>query len=167
MATVNIVYATSAQFTITLASLATSSTLLVGQESTSIDNGTNLFVDYLLSGKITTGTNPTADKKIEIWVAAPIEDAPAWPTPLDGTNSAETFASIEVKNSAMRLAHVIATNASSDIEYSFSQLSVANLFGGVCPKEFVVFITHDTAVNLNSTAGNHEISVQGIEYTIV
>ena len=52
-------YAASSNLTITLASLATSSTLVVGRVSTQVDNSSNLYLDYLLSAKISTGTSLT------------------------------------------------------------------------------------------------------------
>lgn len=166
MAIININYIADVQLTITLASLVTSATLVAGQESDLVDNTSNKYDDYLLSGKITTGTNPTADKAIEIWVIAPINDTPTWPDVVDGVNSAETFTNLQIKNSCGRLAHTISNTSVSDITYPFGQLSIAELFGGRCPAKFVVFVTHNTGVNLNATAGNHEISVQGITYTV-
>lgn len=162
MSDVKIEYAADAQLTITLASLATSSTLVAGVESDAIDNTSNKYLDYLLSGKITTGTSPTDARQIEVWVAAPINDTPTWPDVLDGTGSAETFTSVGIKRASARLAQVMDTDNTSDRTYPFTQISVAALFGGVCPAKFVVFVTHNTGVNLNSTSGNHEISVQGV-----
>jgi hypothetical protein len=34
------------------------------------------------------------------------------------------------------------------------------------PKSFAVFVTHNTAVNLNSTAGNHQIRIQPYYETV-
>lgn len=152
--------------TITLASLATSSTLLGGRESTAIVNTTNLDLDHLLSGKIRTGTSPTVSKTIEVWVYAPIKVAsgtPTYPDVLDGTDSDETLTSANVKNSAMRLAHSISVDATSDRDYFIPPTSIAALFGGSLPTHWGVFVTHDTAVNLNATGGNHELHYQRIQ----
>jgi len=51
-----IAYGSSSNLTITLDSLASDTNFLAGRESTEIDNE---YVDYLLSGKVTTGTSPT------------------------------------------------------------------------------------------------------------
>lgn len=40
-------YGSSSNLTITLASLATDSSLLTGRESTEVDNTTNKYIDYL------------------------------------------------------------------------------------------------------------------------
>lgn len=166
MSSIKYSYAADAQLTITLASLASDTNLLAGRESTAVDNTSNLYLDYLLSGKITTGTTPTDNRQIEVWVSAPINDTPTWPDVLDGTDSNETITSSGIKNAILRPVVSIVTNNTSDRTYPFTQISVASLFGGVCPAKFVVFVVHNTGVNLNSTGSNHEISVQGIYQTV-
>jgi hypothetical protein len=166
MASIKIAYATPATITIAPASLATSATRVAGVESDAIDNGTNLYVDALVSGKITTGTTPTVSKQIDIWVYAAHDETPTYPDTIDGTSSAETIASENVRNSAMRLLASIAVDATSDRTYWLAPTSVAELFGGRLPRRWGLFITHDTAVNLNSTSGNHEMKYTGIYFTV-
>jgi hypothetical protein len=167
MADFKLKYATPATITISPASLATSSTRTAGRESTAIDNGTNLYVDALVSGKITTGTTPTANKQIDIWVYAAHDETPTYPDVMDGTDSAETVTSENVRNSAMALAHSIRVDNTSDRTYWVNPFSVAALFGGILPRRWGLFIAHDTAVNLNSTAGNHEFKFTGLHYQSV
>lgn len=162
---VKIEYAASSALTITLASLATDANLLAGRESTAVDNTTNKYLDYLLAGKITTGTSPTTAKQIRVYVVGLMEDA-TYPDVFDGTDSAETVSGVGTRDSALKLAVVIPTIATSDLTYYFGPISIASLFGGVMPKKFVVFVTHDTAVNFNSTAGNHAIYITPIYETI-
>lgn len=161
MASIKTVYAASAAVTITLASLASDANLLAGREGTAIDNTTNLYLDYLLSGLITTGTSPTDAKQISVYVGAIHNDTPLYPDVLDGTDSNETITSAGIRDSGLKLAAVISTNNTSDRGYYFGPISVASLFGGTLPPKFVVFVVHNTGVNLNSTAGNHIISVIG------
>ena len=165
MSDVKLAYAASAALTITLASVATDANLLTGVESDAIDNTTNKYLDYLLAGKTTTGTSPTDAKEIRVYVAALIEDS-TWPDVLDGTGSAETITSSGIRDAVLKLANVIPTNNTSDRTYWFGPLSVAALFGGTLPKKFVVFVTHNTAVNLNSTGSNHAIYVTGVYETV-
>lgn len=165
MADVKQVYAASAAVTITLASLATDANLLTGRESTAVDNSSALYLDYLLSGKITVGTSPTTGKEIRVYVAALLDDS-AWPDVFDGTDSAETVTNSQIRDAGLKLAAVLPTVATSDVAYYFGPISVAALFGGACPKKFSVFVTHNTAVNLNATGGNHVISVVGIYETV-
>lgn len=159
-------WAADSTLTITLASLASDTNLLAGRESAAYDNSSTKYPDVLVSGKITTGTSPTANKTIEIWVIAPIEDTPTWPDVFDGTDSNESITSRNVLMSCGRLAHVIITDSTSDRTYPIAPFSVAQLFGGNMPSQFVVFVVHDSGVALNATGSNHAITVQPQQPTI-
>lgn len=162
---IKIAYATNQVVSITLASLATDATQLVGVESNSIDNRTNKYADYELSGQIMTGTTPTVSKEIRVYVVAIFGDDATWPDVFDGTGSAETITNTGIRDSICKLAAVMVNTATSNVAYPFC-VSVASLFGGICPSQFVVFVTHNTAVNLNSTGGNHFINARGIYSTV-
>jgi len=166
MSEIKIKYAASADVTITLASLGSDTTFLAGRESAEVDNSSNLYLDMALSGKITAGTSPTASREIRVYLAAIMNDTPEWPDVLDGTDSAETITSAEIRDSGLVLAASILTTNTSDRVYPFSCRSVAALFGGVLPKKFVVFVTHSTGVALNATGSNHKISYYGITETV-
>jgi hypothetical protein len=165
MADVKLAYGTPADATITLASLASDTSLLTGRESDAIVNTSTLALDYLVSGKITTGTTPTTARQIEVWCVGRW-DASNWPDVFDGTDSAETITLAEIKTSSCRLVASMPTVATSNVTYHFGPVSIAQLFGGVIPQAFVFFVTHNTAVNLNSTSGNHQIRVQPITQTV-
>ena len=165
MADVKTAYGSPADATITLASLASDTNLLAGQESTSIDNSSALVLDYLVSGVVTVGTSPTTARQIQVWCVGSI-DGTLWPDVFDGTNSAETITSAEIKNSICKLVAAMSTVATSDRAYPFGPVSVAQLFGGWIPPKFAFFVTHNTAVNLNSTGSNHYIRVQPVFETV-
>lgn len=166
MSDVKAKYATAVDATISVASLASDTNLLAGQESTAIDNTSNLYLDYLISGKITTGTSPTTAKSIQIW-AVGSWDGTNWPDVFDGTDSAETITSANHKNAICRFVAEMATDATSDRAYHFGPVSIASVFGGVVPPKFVIFVTHNTAVALNATAGNHQIRIQPYFETVI
>jgi len=170
MADVKIKYpsTSSVDLTISLASLATGSSgvFTAGQESTAVDNTSNLDLDHLLSGKITTGTSPTVSRSINVYAYANTSSAsgtPTYPDVLDGTDSAETFTSANVMNASVKFVASISVDATSDRSYYFGPVSIASLFGGVLPKFWGVYVAHDTAVNLNATAGNHKLSYERIQ----
>jgi hypothetical protein len=167
MATETINYAANwATITCGVASLASSSDFTAGRESTAVDNTTNKYVDALVGGKVTVGTSPTSGTQIRIWVYAGYGDTPSYPDVLDGTDSAETFTSAGIRDSSLRLAHTINVDATtSDRTYPFAPFSVASLFGHV-PEFWGLFVTHNTGVNLNATAGNHEFLYVGLKYDI-
>jgi hypothetical protein len=156
MADIRQAYGTASDVTITLASLASDTNLLAGRESAAVVNESTLALDYLVSGKVTTGTSPTAARQIEVW-AVGSWDGTLWPDVFDGTESAETITSSDIKASVCRLVAVMATSATSDVTYSFGPVSIASAFGGVCPPKFVLFVAHNTVAALNATAGNHQI----------
>lgn len=158
---VKLVYGTASDATITLASLATDTSLLTGRGSTALDNTSNLFTDYLISGKITTGTSPTASRAIEVW-AVGSWDGTNWPDVFDGTDSAETITQVEIKNTICRLVAAIATTNTSNRTYPFGPVSLAGVFGGVVPPKVEFFVTHSTGVNLNSTGSNQQIRIQPV-----
>lgn len=165
MATGNIAYQAAQTLTNAIASLATSSTWVAGYESATVDNTTNLFLDYIFDGKVTVGTTPTSGTEIRIYVVASV-DGTTWPDVFDGTTGAETATSEGVRDSFAKLAAVLRVDSTtSDRAYPFC-FSVASLFGGVCPPKFVLFTVHNSGVNLNSTAGNHVFNYRGVNYTI-
>lgn len=144
----------SVAMTISPENVATSSTRTAGVESTAVTTGSPV-IDYLVSGKWTAGTSPTVNRQVDVWVWGSFEDTPTYPDVIDGTASAETITSENVRNSAMSLAATIQVDNTSDRTYWVHPFSVAAHFGGVLPKTWGIFISHDTAVNSNSTAGNH------------
>lgn len=153
-------YGSTATITASIASLASDTNLLAGLETEIIDNTSDGFEDIILSGKITTGTSPTATRTIEVWAVA--WDSSAWPDVFDGTSSAETITSADIKASICKPVAIMPTNNTSDRTYSFTGVSAKQVFGGVLPSKFVLFVVHNTGVNLNGTAGNHELRYQGV-----
>jgi hypothetical protein len=151
-----------------LSSLATNTqnVFTSGRESSAVDNTTNLDLDHLLSGKIRTGTSPTAGRTIAVYVIAPISissGTPTWPDVFDGTDSAETVTSANVLSGCAKLAWACTVDTTTGRDYAFNGISVASLFGGVLPPFWLVYVAHDTAVALDSTAGNHIIHYTRIQ----
>jgi hypothetical protein len=153
-------YGSKTTLTAAVASLASDTNLLAGIESSVIDNSTDGYDDILISGKVTTGTTPTASRQIEVWAVA--WDGANWPDVFDSTTSAETITSSDIKNAICKAVAIMSTNATSDRTYHFTGVSLRQAFGGELPSKVVLFVVHNTGVNLNSTAGNHEFSYQGV-----
>jgi hypothetical protein len=165
MATTTVNYSSNTTITMDLASLATSSTFVAGRESTQIDNTSNKYIDCLVSGTVSVGTTPTANTTIAIYVYG--ADTSLATTPLDtldGTDSAETLTNTGILN-ALRLGASIAVPANtSDVQYIVLPFSVATLFGGVMPKYWGLFVSHNTGVNLRSTNNTDQFDFVGIKY---
>ena len=164
MATIKIAYSSKTAMTMAIASLATSSTFLGGYESTEVDNTANLYDDVMIEGLITTGTSPTVGTSILVYAwGASVSLATTAKDTLDGTGSAET---LTVANPPFLhlIANIIVT-ATSNVTYNFGLTSLAQVLGNM-PPFWGLFITHNTAVNLNSTAGNHAMAYVGITHTV-
>lgn len=156
--------ASSIALALTLASLASDSTLLAGRASTAVDNTGNNDTDALLSGLITTGTSPTGGA-IEVWAWASRKNVtvtPTYPDSITGTDAAKTMTSANVKFSALRLVTSISVDTTSNRGYDFAPASIAALFGNL-PPFWGIFVTHSSGVALNATAGNHEMHYQRIQ----
>lgn len=158
-------YGTSTAITISLASVATSATWVAGRESGEVVNTTTLALDYNIGGKIRVGTTPTAATRIEVWVIPLVYDS-TWPDVFDGTDSTETVTTRDILLNVGKLgASLTVDTNTSDRDYWF-HFSVCATLGTGLPKSFVLFVTHNTGVNLNSTGGNHVIHYTALTETI-
>ena len=159
MANIKTEYAPSSALTITLASLATSLTWVAGRQSTAVDNSSNKYLDYHVAGKITVGTTPTSGTEIRVYAVA-MRDDTNWPDGVGATDAAYTVATQGLRDGYARLLARMEVDATtSNEDYYFGPVSVAQQFGGICPRKFVIVVVHNTGVNLNSTGGNHEINI--------
>lgn len=148
-------YSANTTITIDLANLATSSTLLAGRESTQVDNTTNKYLDALVSGFVSVGTTPTANTQIVVYVwGSDVSLATTAIDTLDGTDSAETLTNTGIRD-ALRFAAAINVPATtSDVQYPVQPFSVAQLFGGILPKFWGLWVTHNTVAALRNNAVN-------------
>lgn len=167
MANVKLSYGASAALTITLASLASdAANLIAGRQSTLVDNTSNLYLDYLLAGKVMTGTSPTNLRQIEVWAWGWLSDAPSYPDTFGATDAAASVTSRDILFNFARRAAVMIVSNSSNASYSFGPVSVRSLFGGTVPAKWGVWVVHNTAVNLNATGGNHVITATPVFSTV-
>jgi len=169
MATQTINYSANTTITMDLANLGTSATWVAGRESTEIDNTTNKYVDCLVEGAVSVGTTPTANTVINVFVWG--ADVAPSTTPIDvidGVDSAETITNTGVLYSMFRLgASINVLVNTSDIAYPIAPFSIAQLFGGVMPKYWGLFVAHNTGVNLRNTAVNtNSFTFVGIKYDV-
>lgn len=121
--------------TITLASLGNGSIAT----SSAIDNSTNQYGTYFLSGKFKTnaaGTSSTGT--ISIAIAASADGGSTYPT---------VFA-----NTVLAAVIQATVNATT---YHLNPVNVAALFGGILPSKIEVLVQNNTGAALDSTAANH------------
>jgi len=165
---VKLTYAASGSLDVTnLHSLASSQTWVAGWESALIDNTTNLYEDILISGLFKTAAANNQVGEIRVYVVAMIGDA-VWPDVFDGTESVETISLTNVRDAVCRLGAVIPVTITASLSYPFGPFSVANLFGGLCPAKFVIFVTGNaTTTNTAQLAADTNIVTQkGVYHTV-
>lgn len=165
MATGKINYASASDISITLASLASDTNLLTGQESAAIDNTVDGRRDYWISGKVTTGTSPTTAKSIQVWLTGSW-DGVTWNDTMAGTNSSKTFTSSNHKNAVARYVCEMAIDSTSNRTYFFGPVLVSSVFGGDIPPKFSVWISQNSGVALNATSSNHQVRLQPVYDTV-
>ena len=172
MSTVKVSYpAGTVTATMAPENVATSSTFVAGVESASVTNVSNLDIDHLWSFLWTSGTTPTANTQVQYWVVPALTDdlggTITWPDVFDGTSSAETVTSAGVLQGCGRLLGIINVDSNTTARnYWLDGLSVAACFGGNLPTTYVIFCTHNTGVNSNTTAGNFKAYYQRVQYTV-
>lgn len=168
MVEIKTTYSADTTFTLDLGltPLASSATFIAGRESTQIDNTSNLYVDAIVHGFITTGTSPTVSTLINVYVWGNYQSLGTLNIDtLDGTDSDETLTNTGILNSMLRLGASIVVSSASNIKYDFAPFSVAELFGGIMPKFWGLFIAHNTVAALHTTSANHVFKFNGITYT--
>jgi hypothetical protein len=161
----------SAALTINPQNVATSSTFVAGVQSDAVSNTSNLDLDHQLSGTWRSGTTPTANTQVQIWIVAPISDnlsgTATWPDVFTGSNAARTVTSVGVLQGFGRLAAILNVDTNTTgRDYPYGPFSIASLYGGWMPTQYVVFITHNTGVNSDSTAGNFNTKYVRIQATV-
>jgi len=169
MATQTINYGSTTAITMDLANLGSSSTWVAGRESTQIDNTSNKFVDAIVQGSISVGTTPSSNTVINVFVYA--SDTSLATTPIDvidGVDSAETITNTGVLYSMFRIGAAINVLVNtSDIAYPVAPFSIAQLFGGIMPKYWGLFVAHNTGVTLRNNAVNtNSFDYVGIKYDV-
>lgn len=152
-ANIKVAFAADAAITMDLSALAASSTLVIGRESTSINNTSNLYLDYVVSGNVISGTTPTAGGEMRVAYVQPYEDTPSWPDGFSGSDSGQTLT-----NTAIRDKYPIGWSGdystTSNVTYPIvSALTLAQAFG-VVPNYFLIYFAHSMTAALKTDAGN-------------
>ena len=154
--------------TFDLSSLATSSTFLVGRESTQIDNTTNNYVDVIVNVKGINGhasTAPSVGNLISLWVWG--ADTSLATTAIDvlaGSDANRTLGHASVLNSLRFVAAPSVTVATANLKYWFQPFSVAAQFNGIMPKFWGLYLAHNQPGSL-AASQTGLFSYSGITYT--
>jgi hypothetical protein len=157
MADIKTNYGTHSQaLTITLASLASSAT--AGRESTVVNNGTNLFMDALVSVVVTLAAGTSgSDRAVYVYAYGTSNDGTDYTGSATGTDAAYT----QADPTPLKLIGVIPAPTQS-LAYKGGPWSVAAAFGGVLPAKWGIIVRNFSGITLTATAGNHKVVYQGV-----
>jgi hypothetical protein len=153
-------YGTSSGITISLASITSGGT----QQSTTVDNTGNMFVDVLvqLSVKLSTGT-PSGEKVIYVYVFGS-EDGTRLTDNVSGTDGTITLR--EPTN--LRLLGAIYTPDAGGLTYVSNPMSLLAAFGGLTiPRKWGIVVQNQTGVTFSGTEGDHQKTYTGIRLQTV
>ena len=141
--------------TLDLSSLGTSSTFVAGRESTQVDNTSTNYIDALVNVDGIVGhasTAPTVGQLIAVYVwGADTSLATTAIDVLDGTDSAVTLGHVSVLNSLRFAGSATVTVATAALTYYIQPFSVAQLFGGIMPKFWGLFVSHNHTGSLGAS----------------
>jgi hypothetical protein len=161
MADIKTKYGTPAALAISVSSLASDSTLLIGRESALVDNTSGLYLDYLIAGKISTNGSsaPTVGTVIEVWAWGSHDEATTFPDTITGADTGRTLTSRDIIASGFRPVASMVVDTTTGRGYPFGPVALASLYGGVVPMKWGLWVVHNTGQTLNATGGNHYIKV--------
>lgn len=168
MATRSLSYRANSALTVTnLHGISSSSTLIAGWTSGTIDNTTDLDLDKLVSGKITLESAGLAAGEIRLYAYTMLDDS-TWPdlfsAGTEGTEGTATVHDVEIRDSGMKLLWSTITDTGASDVYTIPMTSVAEHFGSFLPPKFALFVTHSTGTTLETT-GN-AINLKGVKETV-
>jgi hypothetical protein len=150
-------YGTTATFTVTnLHSLAASSSRVAGWTSASVDNTSDLALDYLLGLTFTTHASNRQAGQIDIWAYGAFNPTgPVWPdlfsSGTEGTEGAATIHDTEERDSGLVLLDSVVTDDSASAVYTRGPRGLAAAFDSMTvPPLWALFIAHNIATSTNA-----------------
>lgn len=167
MTTASVAYGTSTAVTWTLTGLASSSTLLVGRQCTAVDNTSTLAVDYIFGGKTRASLvgTPIAGQ-FELWSFGSYDGTTYVGEAVMGATDAGVTLTAPGKPEG-KLLFIQPTDTTASHVYSMGTFSIAQAFGGIVPKKWVAWCTHNMSAALSTAATDHEFKYTAINYTSV
>lgn len=147
--------AASTAVTVTnLHSLASSQDWSAGWTSASVNNTSNVYMDYLYGGTFTTHASNRQAGVINVYVIAALNDTPTWPATSGGTIGTEgalSFTDLEERDCLVRFLTSITVDATASAIYTFPPTGIAQLFGGFVPPYHALYVAQNCSTT--TTAG--------------
>jgi hypothetical protein len=147
-------YGTDAAFTMTgIEDVDSSSTFTVGWTTDSVNNTSTLAVDYLVSGQFTTESTNRQAGFIYVYAYGAFLDTPTWPdlfsSGTEGSVGAATVNGANQRDSGMRLVATLVCDNTASAVFTFPPTSIAQVFGGVVPSYWALWVTSNAATTTN------------------
>lgn len=162
MATTTISYAATASITLTQTSLTNGSY----RQSTAVDNSSNKYVDALVGGSVQAGTSPTSGGTLDFFVYAERDDGGGTSQYTAGCSGSDAAYTADGEEDELFSLYSVTVDATSDQDYEWGPVSVAQAFGGVMPRKWGVVLKNSSGVTTNATGTNNEVRFAGIKYEI-
>ena len=150
-------YAATASITCTMNNITNGSY----RQSTVIDNSSTKYVDVLLGGSIQAGTSPTTGGTLDIFLYGERDDAGQYTAGCSGSDAAYTA---DGEEDELFHLYSITVDTTSDQDYEFGPISVAQAFGGMLPRKWGVVFKNSSGVTTNATGTNNELRYTGLKY---
>jgi hypothetical protein len=149
-------YGPSTALTMTLASLASSTT--VGWASAAVDNSADAYLDILIQirFKLVAGT-PAGDQDVYVY-AYGSEDGTDFPDGITGTSGSYTFRA----PTNLILLYATAIAAAGQLVCPSNPLSLALAFNGLVPRKWGIVIRNYTGLAFSATESDHAARYTGI-----
>ena len=159
MADINIKYGTWTAVTWDMTNPSSDTNLLAGQESTVVDNSSNLFIDAHVGGTFSGPSSGAAAGVIEIWAYGTARGTTDYTAEATGSDAALTL--VDETKQLLRLVTVITTNTTNSEVYEWGPFSIAEVFGGNVPQKWGLWGVHDAGGALTASTTQY----LGIEFS--
>lgn len=167
-------YGTAVALTQTnLDGIASSATWVAGWTSGSINNTSDLALDYLVAATLQVESAGLAAGEIRISAYSCLSPTtPTWPdlfsAGTEGTEGTATINDTEIRDCAFQPLKTIVTDTTASRNYPTPMMSILQAFGGVAvPPYFAIFIAQSTGAALETTGDPNQVYVTPVlaQYT--
>jgi hypothetical protein len=152
------------QIPFSISALAASTTLTTGQQSNQVQNSAG-YVDALVTVlPILAGvTAPVVGQYMGLWVAGQNTSFVTNPIAgINGVDGAAVLTNASTLNSLTPIRPATVTVATGGLLYYFQPFSVAQLFGGIMPQFWTMYMAHNLSAALGTNT--NRFSYNGITY---
>ena len=163
MATITPLYGAVSTLPFSTWALPHSSTLDFGRQSAVADNRSTAddAVDAMVGGIITTSSSASTNRQIEVWSFGSWNNGSTYS--LQAASSVDASANVSSMKTLMKLVTIIPAMQGSST-YNWGPFSVAQVYGGLMPTQWGIFVTHNTGVSTSLTSTGHNLSYIPVKY---